>query len=511
MNNKILKKFSIFMSCLFIFMAVSMPVFAATPTIDGKSPSEGSITITKTGATFTAYEILSATQSGDAYEYAPTNEFNNFFDNSTYGNYDAKTIQNLSADDIPQFAVDLHKYVLDNNIKGITLTDGQATNVPLGYYLVSETASDSDDHTAVVASTPILVSVPQVSGDTWDYNPTIKPKDNTPTLEKNIIENGQKVKTSSANIGDVINYEVNSAIPIYESNATKIKYTFTDTMSKGLTYDSKKGFTVTSGDKKFEEGTDYTVSTSTNSTGQTIITIDFVYDSIKAYAATGLTLKYQALLNKNALINTAANAGNPNDISLEYTNNPNIKENYNHLKDHVTTYTWGFALKKVDAANNNTPLANATFILSGNNITDKTISTDINGFASLNGLKEGTYTLTETNSPKGYKKLKTPITLTITANKNDDGSYNGAATINITKVISGNTVIAQQIDNYSSNENTLFNVQVVNFAGFSLPSTGGIGTNGFLRIAIMLLGVVCVLGLLGLGYTKLEGKKNSRN
>ncbi len=36
-------------------------------------------------------------------------------------------------------------------------------------------------------------------------------------------------------------------------------YKFTDTMSKGLTYDEQTGLKVTSGDKVFAKDTDYTV------------------------------------------------------------------------------------------------------------------------------------------------------------------------------------------------------------------------------------------------------------
>ncbi|MHC9370361.1 isopeptide-forming domain-containing fimbrial protein, partial [Clostridium perfringens] len=104
-----------------------------------------------------------------------------------------------------------------------------------------------------VVSTAMLVSVPQVENDKWNYNVTLNPKDTTPTIEKKIIEDNKLVDTSSANIGDTIKYKVTSTIPTYEKNATNIVYKIKDTMSKGLTYDSNAGIKVTSGDKTFVE------------------------------------------------------------------------------------------------------------------------------------------------------------------------------------------------------------------------------------------------------------------
>lgn len=357
MRNNILKKFSFIMVFMFIFITTSIPVFAATPSISKDAPTEGSITISKKGAVFTAYKLLDATQSGDAYEYLPSNNFKDFFNNSKYGSYSQEAIPKLSGEEVKEFAVNLHKYVLDNKISGQELTDGQKNNVDLGYYLVTETSSNSEG--AAVASTPIIVSVPQVSGDSWNYDVTINPKDNTPILEKNIVKENQRVKTSSENIGDVVKYEVKASIPVYQKNVQNIMYKFTDAMSKGLTYDEKTGFKVTSGDKVFTKDTDYTVDVKKQEDGSTIIIINFNYDNIKAYSETGITLNYQATLNNEAVLNTQENVGNTNNIQLDYTNNPHVKDSYKKLTDKVTTYTWGLGITKVDSELNSKLLQGA--------------------------------------------------------------------------------------------------------------------------------------------------------
>ncbi|MDK0618979.1 SpaH/EbpB family LPXTG-anchored major pilin [Clostridium perfringens] len=528
MRNNILKKFSFIMVFMFIFITTSIPVFAATPTISKDAPTKGSITISKKGAVFTAYKLLDATQSGDAYEYLSSNNFKDFFNNPQYGSYSQETIPKLSGEEVKEFAVNLHKYVLDNKISGQELTDGQKNNVDLGYYLVTETSSNSEG--AAVASTPIIVSVPQVSGDSWNYDVTINPKDNTPILEKNIVKENQRVKTSSENIGDVIKYEVKASIPVYQKNVQNIMYKFTDTMSKGLTYDEKTGFKVTSGDKVFTKDTDYKVNVEKQTNGSTVITIDFVYDNIKDYANEGLTLNYQATLNKDAVVSTQANAGNPNNIELDYTNNPHVKDSYKKLTDKVTTYTWGFAITKVDADSvdknlkDTKKLKGAKFLIQDENkkeivkytydengnvvLLNGDATTDTNGLITLTGLKEGKYLIIEKDSPKGYSLLKNPVEVTIKANPDEYGNYTGAATIEVSNSNKAGKIIN---DISEKDGNILFNVQIENHAGFSLPSTGGLGNTGFIKIAIILLSIVCVLAILGLGYTKFENSRKTKN
>ncbi|EPB8221028.1 SpaA isopeptide-forming pilin-related protein, partial [Clostridium perfringens] len=255
------------------------------------------------------------------------------------------------------------------------------------------------------------------------------------------------------------------------------------------------------------------------SDGTTNIEIDFVYDNIKAYATDGLTLEYQATLNENALIDTKVNEGNPNNITLEYTNNPDIQNSNKTINDKVTSYTWGFGVKKVDSENITKDLAGAEFsvrdanknivgkytynesgnvvILQGNGVTNE------NGVVTFTGLKEGDYFITEEKAPKGYSLLKEPVKVTITAQKDNNGDYTGQATIAVTNGNEAGSIV----NNINMNDkNVLFNVQIKNYAGVSLPGTGGIGTNGFVKIAIGLLAVVVVLGV---GYIAIDKAKQA--
>lgn len=518
--GKLFKKITVVVSSLVMMLTLSTPVFAAnTPSIDKDASKTGSITITKDGAGFTAYQVLKATQSGDAYEYTATDDFKGFFNNPQYGNYTENQIKDLTtSDEIKEFAAQLHKYAIDNKISnGIQVNSGVKTNVDLGYYLVLETSEQSTGN--AVVSTAILVSVPQVENDKWNYNVTINPKDNAPSIEKKIVENDTLVDTLSANIGDTIKYKITSTIPTYEKNATNIVYRIKDTMSKGLTYDNKAGIKITSGNKIFVENTDYTVVNTKNSDGTTSIEINFVYDNIKAYSALGLTLEYQATLNENAVVNTEANDGNPNNITLEYTNNPDVENSNKIINDKVTSYTWGFGVKKVDADDITKDLAGAEFsvkdvngnvlgkytydvngnviLLNGNRVTDE------NGVVTFTGLEEGDYFITEEKAPNGYSLLKEPVKVTITAQKDNNGDYTGEATIAVTNGNKAGSIV----NNISMKDgNILFNVQIKNYSGISLPGTGGLGTDGFIKLGLALLGVVVVLGS---GYVVLDKKKRA--
>ena len=78
----------------------------------------------------------------------------------------------------------------DKKLSGTQLDSGVAAKVSLGYYLVLETSSASQG--AVVASTAMLVSVPQERDGAWNYNVSLLPKDNKPDLDKSIIvQDGQ--------------------------------------------------------------------------------------------------------------------------------------------------------------------------------------------------------------------------------------------------------------------------------------------------------------------------------
>lgn len=114
------------------------------------------------------------------------------------------------------------------------------------------------------------------------------------------------------------------------------------------------------------------------------------------------------------------------------------------------------------------------------------------GYLVFTGLNAGKYTLTETETPKGYNTIS-PITFTIRATQDGGTAYVGG---NITWE-SGNPGIA--VDEHKG---TLYTT-VVNLKGNTLPSTGGIGTRIFYIIGgLLMAGAAIVL------ITKVRFNKN---
>ena len=137
-------------------------------------------------------------------------------------------------------------------------------------------------------------------------------------------------------------------------------------------------------------------------------------------------------------------------------------------------------------------------LLSGNGVTNS------EGVTTFLGLKEGSYKIKEEVVPKGYSLLKDTIEIKIEGKKNEEGNYTGEGVLTVTKA---NKAVKILNDVENKDGNTLFNLQVENHAGFSLPSTGGLGNTGFIKIAIILLGIVCVLAVFGIVYN--EEKENN--
>src|SRR5699024_1708209 len=107
-------------------------------------------------------------------------------------------------------------------------------------------------------------------------------------------------------------------------------------------------------------------------------------------------------------------------------------------------------INKVDEENE--ALEGAEFTLMGPNGFSETKTSDNSGMIVFDNLEWGTYTLTETKAPEGYRLLKKEITIEI----NED---------------------------QLSFEKTIENTN----QGWSIPDTGGIGSLGFYGIGFMLM------------------------
>jgi fimbrial isopeptide formation D2 family protein/LPXTG-motif cell wall-anchored protein len=200
------------------------------------------------------------------------------------------------------------------SLSGTTYT---ISDLPDGYYMIVDTYTPSSGEENVVYSRYMV----QKAGEAVVNN-----KADKPTVEKKIVAGEDLVEANTANIGDTVNYKITSAVP--DMTGYKEYYmTFSDTLSKGLTYTAgslivKIGGTAvdewTEGEKTDKEYSK-TIGAYSSTTG-TSITVN-LFDLVSRHYAQGAAIEitYSATVNDNAVV---GNTGNPNTVDLTYSNNP---------------------------------------------------------------------------------------------------------------------------------------------------------------------------------------------
>lgn len=489
-----LKKVTMFLMSLAMILGLPAAAYAA------EAPTATlSINGTK-GATYAAYKVMDASNPSEGiYTYTVNKNFEGFFgDDQAYSlNADNEIIENKTHTVVATDGLSYDKESYNNSsaaaklakaladyaeTKGITATDC-SNPVGIGLYVIAETATAGDGE---IASKPVLVDLTK---DT-----TVTPKNDTVSLEKNVADHKNKheesdwSKANNVNIGDLVDYRVNTAIPTYEANAKNLVFTLTDTFSKGLTFDADTLKVMVDG-KEIAQGADtYTVTS-----GEHNYVVTFADSYIAANEGKTVTLTYSAKLNENAKVDSKD--GNPNSIDLEYTNNPGTSTA--HKTDRTTTFTYGLKIHKVDKNNETKDLAGAQFEIKdaqGNVITTYTynadgkvvlntdkdtdgkaaVTTDSNGLISIVGLDAGTYTITEVKPPKGYALLGSDVTVVI----EDQGGTapTGVAAITVSGAGSAETAVENQ-------DGTIdLKVKIADTKGISLPETGSRNAMYFLAL-----------------------------
>ena len=196
--------------------------------------------------------------------------------------------------------------------------------------------------------------------------------------------------------------------------------------------------------------------------------------------------------------------------------------------DEATVYTFALAWVKTDEKGNQ--LAGAkfqlpfyvketkdgnTYVYAGENPADKTgltnelTTTAADAVITIKGVKQGTYSITETEAPEGYNKLTEPFD--VEAKKTGEGETTKTKTTiyldaqgNVTETVTSTTkeynTDTDSFNNASATGDEEKSVPVyqfnpiVNQKGTELPSTGGMGTTIFYIIgAILVLGAGILL------------------
>ena len=497
---------------LALVMALSL---AVTAFADESTTYSITINNSTAGHTYEAYQIF----TGDL----ATNEAGNkVLSNIVWGSGVSEAGQTALGDaaakaetlkteaDAKAFAKAVAPYLTTAAGSANTVTDGKyvISGLAAGYYLVKDQdgslTGDNDSYTEYII---------QVVG-----NVTATPKSDVPGVQKKVKDINDSTDTTKTDWQDSADYDIGDSVPFQlkatladnVSSYTTYKVVFHDTLSKGLTYNNDA--------KVYIDGTEtngFAVTATVNADGTTLTVSCDDVKALNAVNSSAITVEYTAKLNENAVLGSA---GNPNEVYLEYSNNPNKSEKGNNEtgetpKDVVIVFTYKTIINKVDSENK--PLTGAAFklekLIKGKDgaadtwttVKEFTVDETTTSF-TFSGLDDGQYKLTETKTPAGYNTID-PIYFVIEAT-HDATADTPALTVlkayltdengnKKTEVKDGETVNIDlgTVDLTAGSITTT----VVNKSGSELPSTGGIGTTIF-----YVLGGVLVLAAVVLLVTK---------
>lgn len=477
-------------------------VFSLTATAFAEETTY-SITINNStaGHTYEAYQIF----TGDLHESVLSNikwgSSVSEAGQTALGNAAAKAETLKTEADAIAFAKEVAPYLTTAAGSASTVTDGKyvISGLAAGYYLVKDkdgsVPGEGDAYTEYIV---------QVVG-----NVTADPKSDVPVVEKKVKDTNDSTGETSGwqdsadyDIGDSIPFQLKATLADNVSSYTTYKVVFHDTLSKGLTYKNDAKVYIAG-----EKTDGFTVTATVNADGTTTLTVSC--NDVKKLGAGNssvITVEYTATLNTNAVIGSD---GNPNEVYLEYSNNPNWTPGEGEgpkdsptgdtPKDTVIVFTYKTIINKVDGKGN--ALAGAEFtlekkILGDNPDTEEVeneywkaiavVKNDEGTTFTFSGLDDGNYRLTETVTPNGYNTID-DIYFTITA-EHDVLSDNPALTS-----LSGNVTTGEIAFTPNVTEGSL-STNVVNKAGSTLPSTGGIGTTIFYILgSVLLVGAAILL------------------
>ncbi len=458
-----------------------------------------------------------------------------------------KYLGTLKGSDTVAFAREILAAAKTAGITPVDSAKNQFADIAVGYYVIEDVSENADAY-----STVILQPV-QTAGDALN----IALKTDKPDVVKKIVEGTDRVDANTASVGDYVDYELASKVP----DATYFnKYTFqiTDHFSDGLTFDT----TDADEDGVYDnlavaiEAFDHPIfyHASYDETTRDL-TIDFnavqmkwlgtaddaETEAVEGYGLAGakITVTYRAQVNEDAEIGTA---GNPNEVFLTYSNNPNQSgtpytetepptdddddddepddedEDDNDTndtpKDIVKTYVTKIKVAKIDQYGNALP--GAKFSISGSGV-QKTVKTetaadgktltvttdaemgadaleaevDENGYLVFSGIGEGSYVISETQAPEGYNPLNEGIAVEISCTVPAEIT-DGTEECTWSCSAKGATSESEYVNAAPAGDPT-FTIQVVNKKGALFPSTGGTGT-----LVLILLGVTLFGGAAGL-------------
>lgn len=518
-------------------MAFVMALAIVTPAIaqeGAASTPKGKITVENAakGETYGLYKLFDATSDGthiaysadkipDAYVDGNTEDGDDSYDLNLYFARDNKgniTVKEAGKDSTnPEKLNAAAQTALKNWTKRATAVATKTAegdevvfdNLLYGYYVLTTTQG----------------TAPAISVDSVNANVVINDKNTTtPITSTDEDGNYKTVNDDDVKVGQEIEYTISFKTASFNGLNRVTKYVITDDFANGKLTNIGTP-TVTIADVENLSSTAYTVANwEAGKTGS--ITIPWVSEAGDTSLYTNgalVTIKYKATVASGADIDGQGNTNTATitfkDKTPEGEDGPGGSET-----DTATIYTYAVAIQKVDDSykklagaefsitdQNNKPVfvtknSDGVYTYAGSAQNTEgtlldTLAVNNDGLLIVKGLDTGNYTVTETKAPDGYNKLLNSTT--VTATKTD------ATTTSVTTNFDaeGNVITVDAngnpIDSSKAVEHTvLVNIDdlaatpivVVNNAGATMPSTGGIGTTIFYVVGgVMVAGAVIML------------------
>lgn len=347
-----------------------------------------------------------------------------------------------------------------------------------------------------------------------------------PDVEKQ-VKNGEGAYGEKADysVRDYVPYKVTVTVP---ENIENLKtFVVTDTPTNLEFIEDEEGHVLEvkgeTGNKTFDRGTtenpkDYTVEKNITTGG---FDLTFTSASLVAYKGQNIVITYYAKLKDSAKTTVA---GNPNTITLKYTNKINsdgtpADGSEKEITDDAVVYSFGIHIKKTNESGKG--LNGVTFDLyrvatdddDSENIVDgskfgldssvklvlvkKNLKTenvdDVDGIIKCDGLANDTYYLVETKTLDGYNLLSKAIKVELRVSYKE--TWKECAQYENGKLVHHHKEhFTEKFTGGDTEDAGYITTTVINRKGFDLPVTGGFGTLLFSCIgALLVVGGVGVL------------------
>ena len=551
---KHIKNLACLLLAMIIVLNLGTAAFAANST--GSITIHPNTNVPVAGKTFNAYKILDVTSYyDDSAVYTVPIVLKAFYQTrydltGNESDFDAQVAAKIAEEtDLFAFAADALAAAKDAGItpgKETAGADAESvtiSNLPLGYYVV-EDVGGAKPISALMLDTTNPDIVLEIKADQPGIDKKIDGDNDSDDSTTGLVEN------NNAAVGSIVPYVVTSRVPDM-TGYEKYYFVVNDTLSKGLTFNGD--VTITIGSNILVQDTDYTVTKTDNDDGTTSVEIVFKnFIQYKDNKNDAITIEYSATVNEAAVIGVA---GNPNTVTLTYSNNPNIQDagtsgnpdkpspsspTGETPKEYTRTYVTAVELIKVDSHGNR--LTGAEFTIEGTKLNTVLVRTDVYT-EDTNGmywkLKDGSYTTDDPNTdgidPDKYESTVTryiKAVQTSAIHKSENVSYTatvgtdgilrfeglsaGQYTITEIKSPAGYNLLESPINisidwtaptapstdctwgvtgnNSAIVDNGIVKITIENNAGAELPSTGGTGTAIFYAAgAILILAAVVLL------------------